>query len=86
MPDLVADVRAHAGPRQFTAAVEEGLRWWLAREQRRQDRRAECDRAAALRTREHRLMSAVLAQILARLTTIDAGQTQLRAELVDQAN
>jgi hypothetical protein len=32
---LEAEVRVLAGPRGFSAAVTEGLRWWLAREKRR---------------------------------------------------
>ena len=34
-PELMAEARALTGPRGFTAAVEEGLRWWLAREKRK---------------------------------------------------
>jgi hypothetical protein len=34
LPDLVAEAREAAGPRGFAAAVEEGLRLWLAREKR----------------------------------------------------
>jgi len=34
-PELVAAVTQMAGPGKVTAAVEEGLRWWLARQARR---------------------------------------------------
>jgi hypothetical protein len=33
---LEAEVRDLAGPRGFSAAVTEGLRWWVARQKRRQ--------------------------------------------------
>ena len=32
---LEAEVRELAGPRGFSAAVTEGLRWWIARQRRK---------------------------------------------------
>jgi hypothetical protein len=34
--DVEAEARVLAGPKGFSAAVTEGLRWWIARERRRQ--------------------------------------------------
>jgi hypothetical protein len=47
-PELMDEVRELAGPGRFTAAVEVGLRLWLAREKRRlaRDEAARKSRAA----------------------------------------
>jgi hypothetical protein len=34
-PELMVDIRALAGPRGFSAAVEQGLRLWAERERRK---------------------------------------------------
>jgi hypothetical protein len=34
-PELMDAVRELAGPGGFTAAVEEGLRWWITKQKRR---------------------------------------------------
>jgi hypothetical protein len=36
-PQLMAEARELAGPRGFSAAVTEGLRWWVARQKRKAD-------------------------------------------------
>jgi hypothetical protein len=47
-PALVAEAQVLAGPRGFTQAVEEGLRWWLRR-QKRQARKATTEAETARR-------------------------------------
>ena len=64
-PTLVAEFRAVAGPAgNFSAAVDEGIRWWIAREKRRQGKAdpmakhlaAPTDRERAARAGSHAVL------------------------------